>query len=289
MRSVVACAHISHTLRHATSPRNAASVKLSSAEAAYAAAEVSDHSTAVAALQSELHRQLQERSSLQMLLRLGGAGGTNSTVEDYSTADLMPSGSSVGPWTQLVLHMQHNDAANTQKSSVFASQTSWGLDLGIASGSGSSSESGASSDSTYTMHNTDMSVGFEAMKVTIDRSSWFDPTFFKFTPVSCPAHCAVVACVMARMARLTYVSCRVVCQSYYKILGTDPEDATVSQKIASGPPTATCESVCVCVLAGVWVCGSLTCGPMVQRSSRQRRSRTTSCPCSRPRSSWCET
>ena len=65
------------------------------------------------------------------------------------------------------------------QSQASASQTSMHVNLWLASYSSSSSESQASASSFAGTIYNDVTVGLRATLVTVDRSGWFQPQFFK--------------------------------------------------------------------------------------------------------------
>ncbi len=60
-----------------------------------------------------------------------------------------------------------------------ASASSWHVNLWLGSGSGSSSSSSGSSSAQTGSTEQNVELGFRATLVTVDRSGWFQPQFFK--------------------------------------------------------------------------------------------------------------
>lgn len=142
-----------------------ANVQLTAALEAEASAESSNHNTALTMLRSELNSKLQQRKMLTTKLRLAGAQA--SPKPKVADVPLLPTGQPVGPWTTVVLTMTKSQSTSSLFHSSFAHHSGWSLDLGIASGGGDSSSQGSKDKQKFSQENTDMAVGFQAMKVCV--------------------------------------------------------------------------------------------------------------------------
>jgi hypothetical protein len=174
--------------------------RLASLQAALMEAKTTDAAQAIAQLTSQvalLQQQVQQLQStlfgasgqarLQALATVDANGVvTYATTKDpnYSAAKqaytMLPAQMPApGEWFDLVLTFDSSKTEATKSAAAAASDTSWNVDVFFGSASGSSSASSSSSASQMSATNTSFSIGFRAMKVTIDRGGWFDPTLFK--------------------------------------------------------------------------------------------------------------
>lgn len=84
-----------------------------------------------------------------------------------------PSHDGASVWQYFVIDSKKQDATSTKLSSSSVPHSDWSLGLWFASGSGHSDSATSDSSSRATNKNTDIQIGFRAMKVTIDRP-WFN-------------------------------------------------------------------------------------------------------------------
>jgi hypothetical protein len=174
--------------------------RLASLQAALMEAKTTDAAQAIAMLTSQvaqLQQQVQQLQStlfgasgqarLQALATVAADGTvTYDTTKDpnYNAAKqtyaMLPAQMPApGEWFDVVMTFDSSKTAGTSSAAAAASNTSWDVDVFFGSASGSSSSSSSSSASSMSATNTSFSIGFRAMKVTIDRGGWFDPTLFK--------------------------------------------------------------------------------------------------------------
>lgn len=77
------------------------------------------------------------------------------------------------------MHHQLDSDYSAQKSSTSAGTSSTHCNLWLLSGSTSSSTASASTSSAVSKSSHEIQLGFRATMVTVDRSGWFRPQFFK--------------------------------------------------------------------------------------------------------------
>jgi len=105
---------------------------------------------------------------------------TNLSINDFQPFPAANNDSSGGSrWQELTMTQTIMSSSSAQSSAASASQTSTNVNLWFASYSSSSSNSSGSSSSTATSYYNDVTVALRATLVTVDRSGWFQPQFFK--------------------------------------------------------------------------------------------------------------
>jgi hypothetical protein len=177
-----------------------ASAKLTNLQAALMEAKTTDTAAVVAQLTAQvgtLQQQVQQlqttlfssqgQSRLQTLATVGANGDVtydpskdpnyDATAKTYTMLPTpMPA---PGEWFDITMTFSSSDQYSASQADASASNTSWNVDLFFGSASGQSSSSSSSSAAEMKVTDTTFSIGFRAMKVTIDRGGWFDPTLFK--------------------------------------------------------------------------------------------------------------
>lgn len=107
----------------------------------------------------------------------GKPQATKTAVPGPSTPEVAPvappsqDGASI--WQYFVIDSKKAEASSTKLSSTSVSHSDWSFGLWFASGSGHSDSATSDSSNKATNKNTDIQIGFRAMKVTIDRP-WFN-------------------------------------------------------------------------------------------------------------------
>ncbi|KAK2593057.1 hypothetical protein QQS21_009265 [Conoideocrella luteorostrata] len=110
-----------------------------------------------------------------------GADGKPETVsepvegarEPEKTPVAPPSQDGASVWQEFVMDSTNTQATSTKLSSSSVSHSDWSMGLWFASGSGHSDSATTDSSKRATNKNTDIQIGFRAMKVAIDRP-WFN-------------------------------------------------------------------------------------------------------------------
>ncbi len=103
--------------------------------------------------------------------------GSINDVKLFPTANNDSAGGS--RWQEISFTHQMNSNYSSQNTESSASATNVHVNLWFASGGYSSSSSQASSFSQTASVSSTIQIGFRATLVTVDRSGWFQPQFFK--------------------------------------------------------------------------------------------------------------
>ncbi|TCD66802.1 hypothetical protein EIP91_000938 [Steccherinum ochraceum] len=82
-------------------------------------------------------------------------------------------------WQEIEINHEVESNTSSSDSSASASASSMHVNLWLASASTSSSESQAKSKSEARTYKNNVTIGFRATLVTVDRGGWFQPQFFK--------------------------------------------------------------------------------------------------------------
>jgi hypothetical protein len=173
-------------------------------QAAEQAAKTTDSTQLIATLQSQvaaLQQQIESLQStlfsqagtsrLQTLAKVEGDKVTYDPTKDpnakitngeLTSYPLLPTPMPApGEFFDVVIDFTSDSMAQKSLVEASASQTSWDVDLFFGSASGSSQSSSSMSQAEFADAKASVQIGFRAMKVTIDRGGWFDPTALGLT------------------------------------------------------------------------------------------------------------
>lgn len=173
-----------------------AGAKLVQLQAAEQAAKTTDASQLIATITAqvgELQQQIQRlqsmlfspqgQATLQSRATVDAEGKvTYAPAPDPDPAKPLPAPMPApGEWTDFVFEFDSSKHSSSSAHTESASQTSWDVDLFFGSASGSSSSAQSEAWAKTSAKAASFQLAFRAMKVTIDRGGWFDPSLFART------------------------------------------------------------------------------------------------------------
>lgn len=170
-------------------------------QVAEASAKTTDNKQLMDQLQTQMSQLQRQVQSLQMTLfssqgqsKMAGMNTKTDGTVAYTTGPAPAEGAPLtdypllptpmpapGQFFDVVFHFTQASSAETSNVQASSSQSSHDVDLFFGSASGSSQDTESGAASSFKVSQSDIQIGFRAMKVTIDRGGWFDPTVFDET------------------------------------------------------------------------------------------------------------
>ena len=178
-------------VRVAQDKLTASSRALSQLLAAHALAVATDTQQQQQQLQLQIKSITKDLNELQtrwQILTASSGGVTPAQLAKTDTIPLNPTDAVALPderssggsrWQTISFQSSKSSRTATTSASSTASSEQWSCNFWLASGSGSSSSSSSTSTAATTASEDTIDVAFRATLVTVDRSGWFQPQFFK--------------------------------------------------------------------------------------------------------------
>lgn len=160
---------------------NRSSQNLTQLETQLAEAKTTDTKSQLVQLKSQIDSLQREIDFTKNMLIKNAVSSQNQDPNDNKpepslVPNTMPP---AGEFFDVVMEFTNKESKSDNSTIASASHTSWSVDLLFGSASGESDSSSSTHTDSYKATNTNFSIGFRAMKVTIDRGGWFDPELFK--------------------------------------------------------------------------------------------------------------